>query len=156
MEKDRTTSASEPSRGSIPHTAREVAIQVMHEMPKATHEDQCVRFDQLMSLNPHCQLDANIRVFGNIVRDLRATRSKANYDVTKGIHIRNLTEIIRSRIVMLNLIMPNGKPMRECLGSEMAAFSRAYSQIAKEVGERLVGDVLSEERVRQLIDKGSH
>jgi hypothetical protein len=62
----------------------------------------------------------------------------------------------KGRIILLNLPMPNGKPMRDCLGSEMAGFGPAYAQIAAKVGKRMVGAVLSETQVRKLMEKGKH
>jgi hypothetical protein len=56
------------------------------------------------------------------------------------------------KVLLLNLVMPNGKPMRDCTGTEMASFSHAYRRIAARVRpEELVGNVLTEADVAALM-----
>jgi hypothetical protein len=54
--------------------------------------------------------------------------------------------------VLLDSMMPNGKQMRFCTGSEMTGFSAAYQAIAAKVGPNcLVGEILVEAQVRELL-----
>jgi hypothetical protein len=53
---------------------------------------------------------------------------------------------------VLDLVMPNNKPMRFCTGAEMAKFGGIYGQIAEKVGNaNLVGMVLTEAEVKPLL-----
>jgi hypothetical protein len=53
--------------------------------------------------------------------------------------------------VLLDLIMPNGVAMRYCTGTQMGSFGRAYQAIAIQAGESLVGEVLLEAEVAELL-----
>jgi len=65
---------------------------------------------------------------------------------------RETVERIKAQILLLALTMPNGKPMSDCTGQEMASFGAAYGRIAAKVGKaKTVGSVLSEEEVRKLV-----
>jgi hypothetical protein len=133
---------------------RAAIIQVLNEMPDATLDDQCVRFNDLMGINPPLGFESHSRTFINGVRDLKRTRTKARNDAADAIFIRERADALKVQIILLNLPMPNGKPMRKCTGVEMGGFGRAFTKIAERAGERMVGDVLSEEQVRKLIQKG--
>jgi hypothetical protein len=57
-----------------------------------------------------------------------------------------------AQVLLLNLAMPNGKPMRLCTGAEMAGFGAGYARIAEKVGKaNLVGAVLTEAQLQALI-----
>lgn len=63
-----------------------------------------------------------------------------------------MVESIKAQIMLLDLAMPNGKPMRACTGAEMAKFGNRYQRIAEKVGKvRTVGMVLDEEQVRKIM-----
>lgn len=53
--------------------------------------------------------------------------------------------------ILLDLIMPNGKAMRFCSGTQMAGFGAAYAKIAERVGEAMVGEVMVEAEVKALM-----
>lgn len=50
----------------------------------------------------------------------------------------------------LAFVMPNGKQLRECTGIEVGAWGRVGAKIAKIVGKRKVGDVLSDAQLKKL------
>lgn len=61
-------------------------------------------------------------------------------------------ERVKAQIVMLDLTMPNGKPMKECTGAEMAKFGNRFQKIAERVGKnKTVGSVLSEDQVKGIM-----
>lgn len=63
-----------------------------------------------------------------------------------------IIEDVKRQLVLLDLMMPNEKLMRDCTGSEMAKFGNRYQQIAAKVGKtKIVGDVLSEDHVREMM-----
>jgi hypothetical protein len=65
--------------------------------------------------------------------------------------VKKVAEKIRA--CALDLVMPNGKALRLCLGREVAAFGSAFSAIAEKVpADQLVGCVLVESEVRALLD----
>jgi hypothetical protein len=53
--------------------------------------------------------------------------------------------------LLLDLLMPNGVPMRFCSGTQMAGFGKAYAKIGETVGDAMVGEVLVEHQVRELL-----
>ena len=131
---------------------------MIRELPGAPKPEQFRLFEYLLELNPQCQPQVNQHYFTAIERDLRRTRSKADHDAVRtasSIIVRAEADKMVREIILLNLLMPNGKPMRDCTGMEMGGFGRAYTKIAEKVGpDRRVGDVISEEQVRKLVQKG--
>jgi hypothetical protein len=66
-------------------------------------------------------------------------------------------EQIKAQVLMLNEIMPNGKRMRFCTGTEMVKMGNERSKegavwlrIGKKAGTQLVGQALNEEQVRAM------
>jgi hypothetical protein len=70
-------------------------------------------------------------------------------------------EIVKAKIIArikaeaekitLDLLMPNGKPLRDCTGDDCAHFGGWYRRLATRVGPlQTVGGVLSEDDVRGL------
>jgi len=64
--------------------------------------------------------------------------------------IKEVAEKIR-QTVLLDLIMPNGKKLRDCTGTECGEFSSAYARLKDKVGRRIVGKVLSEKEIRSIV-----
>lgn len=63
-----------------------------------------------------------------------------------------IVESIKQQIVMLDLLMPNEKLMRDCTGAEMAMFGSRYQKIAERIGKKAkVGDALTEDQLRMLM-----
>jgi hypothetical protein len=54
-------------------------------------------------------------------------------------------------IMQLNVTMPNGKRLRHCTGIEVAGWGKGYQAIGRKVGRKLVGEVLDEQAVRDLL-----
>jgi hypothetical protein len=54
-------------------------------------------------------------------------------------------------ICMLDTLMPNGVAMRYNTGLQMGAYGEAYSAIAAKVGTAMVGEVMVEAEVRELL-----
>jgi hypothetical protein len=148
--------AAGPPKGWRPASARDVALRVLREMPAASLDAQCRRFDELVTQYPRCQFDANTRAFIALARDIKASRTKASNDETRARRAAK-ERVIRSEVDaikrgLLDLVMPNGKAMRDCLGSEVASFGRGYQRIAEKVGaDQKVGDALTEKQVARLM-----
>ena len=66
-----------------------------------------------------------------------------------------LTERIEqeAQIILLDLEMPNGKPLRLCTGNETVKFGGWLSVVGKRAGAKQIGAVLSEATVRALWKK---
>lgn len=67
---------------------------------------------------------------------------------------QSLADQVR-QVVLLDLAMPNGKPLRECTGSECKKLGPKMGAWLTKIGEavkprQIVGDALSEEEVRNL------
>lgn len=58
-----------------------------------------------------------------------------------------------ARLMLLDLVMPNGKQLRACTGKECGKFGGWLARVGQKVGPRKVGDVLSEAQVRKLFSK---
>jgi hypothetical protein len=59
-----------------------------------------------------------------------------------------------ARLILMDLMLPNGKPLRDCTGDECAKAGGWFASIAGQVKpDDIVGKVLSEEQVRTLYDR---
>lgn len=61
--------------------------------------------------------------------------------------------VIKARavqLVLLDLLLPNGKPLRDCTGADCEVAGGWLLKVAVQVGDKIVGDVLSEERLQEL------
>lgn len=85
---------------------------------------------------------------------MASVREKANREaretVTKAIEHR-------ARLMLLDLMMPNGKRLRACTGEECRSLSKTVGQwlvaVAKEVpAKKRVGEALSEDRLHELYE----
>lgn len=69
----------------------------------------------------------------------------------------NVTEHVRAEAekILLDLEMPNGKPLRDCTGDDCRHFGGWYQRLAERVeADKLVGNVLSEQQVQELYQAG--
>jgi hypothetical protein len=160
-----STSASAQKKSWHPTSAREVALRVLKELPTATLETQCQRFDELVSKFPIAQFDANTRAFIALAKSIKRTRSAASNDESRARAaassrardeaIRSLAEEIaeRAKANILDLPMMNGKVLGDCTGTEVAAFGKGFQRIAKKVGpDRKVSDVLTADEAAKLME----
>jgi hypothetical protein len=59
-------------------------------------------------------------------------------------------------IILLDLVQPNGKPLRKCTGRECRGFSGWHARIADRVGDDgIVGEVLTEAEVVEIRDSST-
>lgn len=57
------------------------------------------------------------------------------------------------KMVLMDLVMPNGRTLRDCTGGECAAFGGWYERIgAKVEAGQKVGEALSEKELHELLD----
>lgn len=139
------------------HNPRDLVIETVREMPDASRKERFERFWVSLGdvgvdyhravawyffVNMHDYLTT-----GRNQRDpVERTEAKAKQ--------REQVESIKAQIVvvMLDLTMPNGKPMKDCTGAEMGRFGNRYQRIAEKVGKaKLVGAVLSEDQVKAIM-----
>jgi hypothetical protein len=151
-----TTFTEHAPRGASP-SARTLAIEALKEPSRAL---QMERFEELLEENPRCQAEVNEHYLRNIGLDLERTRTKVEHDsghraatrLKRDAVVRREADKLKRQIVLLSLMMPNGKPMRDCLGEEMQTFGGGYWRIGMAVGSKQkVGDVLDENGVRRLM-----
>jgi hypothetical protein len=160
QQESQTTTATTTGRAKRPPptSAREIAVQVLREFPSGTSsiEAQCHRFDELISKHPLAQTDANTRQFITLRRDIEATATKAARDegrARRAVEREAREQAIRAEVDrtvdylkthLLELGMSNGKPLGDCLGSEVAEFGRGFARIAERVApDQKVGDVMT-------------
>jgi hypothetical protein len=107
------------------------------------------------SNNYHSLIGPTARPTSFSSRQLRESR----IETAKTAIVERIEE--RAQMILLDMIMPNGKALKECSGKECASLGKRISpwlaRISKAVPpSKLVGDVLSEERVRQIYQMRSN
>lgn len=102
--------------------------------------------------------------FTNLLSSLDREKPKRNHPQPKSIDekikekeetqaaVESLKQKIEN-VVFLNFVLSNGKRLKECTGTECIREGGWFMAIGKQVGKRLVGDVLSEEQVKALRSK---
>jgi hypothetical protein len=83
------------------------------------------------------------------------TRTEAKTDAKTEAKTETKTKLnehikTQAKIILLDLMMPNGKALRDCTGIDCRKFGGWFGRIADKVGRKKVGDVLSEKEIRNL------
>ena len=134
------------------HNPRDLVIEVVKAMPEAGRKERFERFwADLGDAGDDNRRAVAWYFFVNMHDYLTTSRNQAD-PVQRAQAKRDLVESIKAQIVMLDLTMPNGKPMKDCTGAEMAKFGNRYQKIAEQVGKaKLVGAVLNEDQVKEIM-----
>ena len=80
------------------------------------------------------------------VRTRAVTRERV--EEIKGRVVERIKE--KAREMLLDMTMPNGKPLRDCTGKYCSKLGGWLSRVGDKAGARKVGDVLSEAELRKL------
>lgn len=136
---------------------RDLLKRLIDESPKAGKESLFKTFrDQLRGTDGEEFLDSVIEYwFANNYHSLtertapdRAAK-RATVDEIKGKVKARIQQ--EAKIILLDMVLPNGKPLRDCTGKECAKAGGWLTKVAGKVKpNELVGAVLSEAQVRKL------
>jgi hypothetical protein len=83
-------------------------------------------------------------------RVMPSAKERAAHQVAEKKAVKEIAAKVKET-VLLDLVMPNGVAMRYCSGTRMADFGKAYEKIAERVGAAMVGEVMVEAEVRELL-----
>lgn len=131
---------------------RGVLLRLMTDNPTAEKEHLESLYLKLVLKSPELKEEAIRRCFANDLAMIN--QGKIN---TKIHNIRSKTQIVKEigekirQTVLLDLVMPNDKKLRDCTGTECGKFSSAFAKLKDKVGRRVVGKVLTESEVRKII-----
>lgn len=141
--------------GKSEHNPRDLVIEAIQMMPNAGRKEMFDKFRALLAdAGDEYHRAVEWYFFVNMHDYLTTSRNHRDpieraQDKAKQTEI---VEIIKAQIIMLDLTMPNGKPMRDCTGAEMAKFGNRYQKIAERVGKaKTVGSVLNEDQVKTIL-----
>jgi hypothetical protein len=120
-------------------------------------DEEAVReqFAAKVKNDPDC-LDTVIEYWvANNYRSIVHPREIVRQDpVAKAQTVENIAKYVKTKataLVLLELVQPNGKPLRDCTGKECAKAGGWLSKIAAKIKPtQKVGDALSEKEVRAL------
>jgi soluble cytochrome b562 len=138
------------------HNPRDLVVEVVKANPELGAKEQFEQFRALLQdVGDDYQRKVEWYFFVNMRDYLVNTRAR-NLDpierTQRQAEQRDRIESIKAQIVMLDLTMPNGKPMRDCTGAEMAKFGNRFQKLAERVGKaKTVGSVLSEDQVKEIM-----
>jgi hypothetical protein len=138
---------------------RDLVAEIAAENPQASHETWRKRYiarcredeDYLLASLDYAfdnALAAYLRVPPRSTAEKKAATAKRKAEEASA-HAKLVADIKVK--VLLDLKMPNGKPLRDCTGGECAHFGGWLGRLAARVGaDKQVGDVLSEAQVREI------
>lgn len=135
---------------------REIVIEVIKSAPNATRKEQFDQFRERLSENSdEYQRAVDWYFFVNMHDYLTTSRNTKSTPAQRAAQKESqakTVEAIKDQIVILNLVMPNGKMMRDCTGAEMTMFGGSFVKVGKKVGSaKTVGSVLDEKQIRQFM-----
>jgi hypothetical protein len=154
------------ARNTVPGTSRHAdireAVAELHRChPRAGANRLAEMLVEQMEEDRPLLLDAGRFLIEKILAaaETRARQSQAapspKERAARRVSERKTVQAIATKLrqtVLLDSLMPNGKPMRYCTGQEMSGFSAAYQAIATMVGpDCLVGEILVESQIRELL-----
>jgi hypothetical protein len=142
--------------GKSAHNPRDLVVTVLEKAPDAEREEQFQQFRQLLAKRADAfQRAVDWYFFLNMSTYLTTNRNVRPDPVQRAESVaiqQEMVESIKAQIVMLDLTMPNGKPMKECTGAEMSRFGNRFQRIAEKVGKtKTVGAVLNEDQVKAIM-----
>lgn len=141
-------------------SVRDLLAEIVTSNPQATDRALLEKFVNSLRDDDDYFLAAAEYAFDNALRALRREQSQptaiqkaklAEQKAKDAVARAKLVARIKSKVLLLSMVMPNGKKLRDCSGEECAHFGGWYRRIASEIGPtKLVGEVLSEQQVRAL------
>jgi hypothetical protein len=139
---------------------RSLLLKLIEENPSMDEKELLDQYTKAVRDN-YTYLDPIVEYwFANNYHSLmrqRQTPETREEKTARAIAVENVKETIKqraTRMVLLDLVQPNGKALRDCTGKDCTKFGGWLANIAKKVKPtEKVGDVLSESEVRKLMPK---
>lgn len=125
---------------------------VVEKMPNAGRKERFAEFEELLAAEGEVYERA-VRwyFFVNMHDYLTTRRSSPANSASRTSKVEDIVNKVREA-VLLDLVMPNEKRLRDCTGAECAKFGGFYAKIARKVGKtKIVGEVLNEVQIRALL-----
>jgi hypothetical protein len=140
---------------------REMFIKIFEENKQISKDELFKLLQSELESDPAYQRAVNWYFFVNMYEYASRDRSAPSIQQREQqraatqlaeVQISRMVENIKGQIILLDLTMTNGKPMRDCTGAEMAIMGNRFQKIAKRVGKtETVGSMLSEEQVKAIL-----
>jgi len=128
---------------------RKVLLDLIEAHPNYSKARLFERFRHLVEDDDDLRMEVEWYFFNNCYG--KAMQVKRNGNGCHKSRIEEAANAIVRQIVVLDLMMPNGKKMRDCTGPEMRRFGTRFTAIADAVGRKKVGDVLDDEKARKIL-----
>lgn len=134
-------------------TARDLIAELVKAKPGSSAKELFEEFQNRVAAQPLLQRTVDWYFFIQMFTEITAPPKRSTSPNPQGARaISAMKEAIKSKIVLLELTMPNGKRLKDCTGGEVATFGNRFKLIADRVGKsRLVGEVLSEEDLQKIV-----
>ena len=137
------------ARASGPNP-RKLVLDLIEAHPNHSKSRLFERFREEVEADDDLRVAVEWYFFNNAFEHAMAV--KRNGNGARKARIEAEANRIIQQIILLDLMMPNGKPMKHCTGLEMTQFGTRFQRIAQRVGRhKLVGDVLTEDNVRKIM-----
>lgn len=142
----------------IAHTTennpRDLIIELVRENPSADRKTLFEKFRDLIRGEDDYQRAVDWYFFVNMHDYLVTNRNKRQVAPRDAARERQQIDEIKQRVVnmvLLDLVLPNGKRLRECTFAEVAKAGGWFAKIAKKgKPNQIVGKVLTEEQLRAI------
>lgn len=134
---------------------RELVISLVEESPGASKDDLFAKFRARLEEAPDYQRAVDWYFFVNMYEYLVTSRNRKPATQQSKAAIQREVESLKARVanvVLLDLVLPNGKTLREATGADCARAGGWFAAISKAVKpKQIVGEVLSEAQLKRMI-----
>lgn len=136
-----------------PSTARDIVADLVKHSPAVARNELFEAFQGKISSQPSLRRSVEWYFFIQMYTEIVAPSKRPTVPNSVGEReINTMKDAIKSKIVLLDLLMPNGKPLRNCTGAEAATFGNRFKVVADRVGKtKLVGAVLNEADLQKIM-----
>lgn len=123
--------------------SRVLLQSVLDEHPEASRDEQCRLYVERVRENVALQDEAARRMFDNDYRLL--TKMPPKLQGIASSEAAATTARLISKLLTLDFIMPDGKPLRDATGASVKVMGGIFAEIGERVGHnQRVGDVLTD------------
>lgn len=133
---------------------RELVISLVEESPGASKDELFARFRSRIEDEPAYQRAVDWYFFVNMYEYLVTSRNRKPTTKYSKAEIQRDVDVLKARvtqIVLLDLILPNGKALRDASFADCAKAGGFFAKIAKKgKPNQVVGKVLTEDQLRAL------
>lgn len=154
MDLNKTTTGASFIARHMQANPREIVVQVLEQYAGATKDEQFAQFRALIADDESYQKAVDWYFFTNMhdyLTTSRGTHRSPEDHAQRAAQVEKIKEDVIRKVLSLAFVMPNGKCLGKCTGTEVAKFGGIFTAIGKKAGKQLVGKVFTNDKQIQAV-----